>query len=119
MTEPDLIELLDERRLTGEADVRCLLGPKLGAVLVATDDFAATFGAIEGLCQTWGGACFRLYAAERDAASLPSALFEDQTVGAVELVGGCGLLDVGVRQEDHNDLYLSESDGIGEFLLPA
>jgi hypothetical protein len=67
-----------DRRLTGDIDVRCLLGPTLSAVLVDRDDFADATDAILGLCQTWAGACFRMYAVEHGAESLPPELFEDQ-----------------------------------------
>lgn len=119
MAEPPLIELLDDRRLAGDVEVRCLLGPALGAVLVDHEDLSAAGETIQGLCQTWGGACYRMYAVEDGMTILPPELLDDQRHGGVYVVGGCGLLAAADLQEDHRDISLSENTGVGDFLMSA
>ena len=119
MAAPELTALLDDRHLTGEVEVRVLLGPAQGALVLADDDFATALDAIEGLSQTWGGACHRLYAVQRGVSALPSVFYDDQRAAHVQSVGGCEALDPAVMEDEHRDLTLRESVGVGESLFAA
>lgn len=119
IAEPPLIGLLDGRPLEGGVDVRCGLGPPMCAELVADDDFAAAVSTVRGLCQSWGGAAYRVYAVERDAADLPSSLAEDEAFGAVSVIGGCEVLGPGFNMEARRDLFAYGPNGVGGFLLPV
>jgi hypothetical protein len=118
MTEPPLIGLLDERPLEGAVDLLCALGPPMCAEIVANDDFAAAVSTVRGLCQSWGGAAYRIYAVERGDGDLPAEFTEDQALGAVSVIGGCGVLGDGLNVCTRHDLHAYAGSGVGGFLLP-
>jgi hypothetical protein len=117
--EPPLLDLLDDRRLDGELDVSCLLGPVLSAALLDRADFAGALRAIETLCQQWGGVCSRLYAITRGAAALPEELSSDFRHGDVHDVGGAELLSDAFDRDGRKDVLLTDGYTVGSTLLSA
>jgi hypothetical protein len=116
--EQPLIDLLDDRRLDGDVDVECLLGPTIGAVLLDRADFAAAIRTIESLCENWGGACTRLYPVDRETDALPEDLFNDFSSGDVHAVAGADVLAPAFEREGQRDLFLVDRPGtIGTSLL--
>jgi hypothetical protein len=117
--ELPLLDLLDDRRLDGQLDVSCLLGPTLSAALLDRAHFADALRAIETLCQQWGGVCTRLYAMERGAAALPGELSSDFSYGDVHDVGGAKLLSDAFDRDGRKDVFLSDGYTVGSTLLSA
>ena len=119
MTEPSLLDLLDERVLGGPVEVLCHLGPSFGAALVNAQELSDAAIVIGDLCATWGGACHRIYATQPGATQLPQTLLSDLERSGVDSISGRGLLDESLKGS-RNDLMIFPSGGtIAEPLLPV
>jgi len=114
------MSLLDDRALRGQVDLRCLLGPSLNAVLLDRADLSHAKQAIEDLSQTWGGACYRLYAVESGCDELPDLLLRDEDAGAINVLQARGLLGPGVDDSSPHEfmVYRDGEISTGEALLP-
>lgn len=118
VSEPLLTDLLDDRPLNGEIEVRTWLGPSLGAVLVDKADLSDAHECVRALCEIWGGACFHMHAVTRGQLALPDGLLDDVTEHGVTSIGRTHLL-AETADTDTAGIATVDPSVVGQSLLLA